>query len=901
MRWTAVLLFVLPVVGWGQRWELKQARNLGRLPATEQITGISIQFARTTAQQAELEQLLDQLHRPGSPLFHQWLEPSQFADRFGLSEAEVGQVEQWLSGNGLRVSHRSQTRTYVLAEGSAREVERAFGTELRRYEHRGKLHFANAGPLRLPASIERLVQHVGGLDDFLPTPSQTRQPLPELNLPSGRHALAPDDFAVIYNLKASLDRGIDGTGQKIAVVGQSGIDLNDMRVFRSRFQLAANDPDVILYPGSRDPGLNEAQAEANLDLQWSGAVARNAKLIYVYGTNVFAALAYVVDQKLAPIVSVSFNAGCEAQNSPPVLASARSLAQMANALGITWVNSSGDAGPAGCDDNGSTTAQNGYGPRYPAIVPEVTAVGGTELDDRGGTYWSSTNDANFASVLSYIPEMPWNQSRAGATIASSGGGISAFYNRPPWQEGPGIGTELFRMSPDVSLAASSYNGYLVVFDGDGFVFGGTSAGTPAFAGMLALILQSTNQTALGNVNRLLYPLAQTNPEAFHDIAVGNTRVPCAAGSKDCTAGTIGYDAKPGFDMATGLGSVDFERLLAAWPRQQATRSLVTASSSRNPLFAATQNGALTWSFVLTLKEHAGVATTITGLKIDAVDLSGQIVNSFASATLAAGGTTSAALVARGLTVGQTTTVLVEGRDEGGRTWSQTLFLPVAGLPPAPVITGIANGASFAQTFAPGSILSVFGRDLAAGTQAAATVPLISFSAGIVASVDGVSAPFYYVSPGQINLQIPYETRTGNARLTIGYTQGSSTSVTVPVQATAPGIFTNAQQFTVPQTRCGRGQACILFLTGQGQVSPAIATGAAPPATAQFTQLPRPVAPVTMTIGDVPAAIEFAGIPFGLVGVTQINFTVAANTPTGTQRVVVKVGTVESGGARIDVF
>jgi len=223
------------------------------------------------------------------------------------------------------------------------------------------------------------------------------------------------------------------------------------------------------------------------------------------------------------------------------------------------------------------------------------------------------------------------------------------------------------------------------------------------------------------------------------------------------------------------------------------------------------------------------------------------------------------------------------------------------LPPAPVITGIANGASFQQAFAPGSIISVFGRDLAAGTQAAAAVPLIAYKAGITATVDGVNAPFYYVSPGQINLQIPYETQTCTARLTIGYTQGGSATVNVPVQAVAPGIFTNTQSLTVPQTRCGRGETCILYITGQGAVSPAIATGAAPASNATLAQLPRPVAPVAMTIGDVAAEVVFAGIPYGLVGVTQINFTVAPNTPVGTQRVVVKVGATESGGARIEIF
>jgi uncharacterized protein (TIGR03437 family) len=873
LRLTLILL--LSMVGWSQRWELKSARNLGALADGEAVAGISVRFARSAAKQVALEQFLQELHRPGSPEFHKWLQPEEFASRFGLSEAEVGRVERWLGASGFAVKHRSRTRTFVTVSGNARAVRRAFSTELRRYEHKGKIHFANATAVSFPAEVADLVQHVDGLDDFLPEPNQTRPPEPEGNIAGGRHVLAPDDYAVIYSIKPALARGIDGTGQRIAVVGQSNIDLNDMRLFRSRYRLAANEPDVILYPGSANPGFNDAQGEANLDLQWAGAVARNAKLIYVYGTSVFSALAHVVDQRLAPIVSVSFSAGCELQNSQSALTSLRNLAQAANALGITWVNSSGDGGPAGCDANSSSIAQNGFSPRVPSIIPEVTSVGGTELNDRNGNYWNATNDENQASALSYIPEIPWNESRAGITIASGGGGISAFFPRPSWQEGPGVGNEQFRKSPDVALAASTYNGYSVITNGSAFIYGGTSAGTPAFAGMLALVLQATNQTGLGNVNRLLYPLAQSNPEAFQDISSGSTRVPCAAGSKDCNGINFGYEATPGYDMATGLGSIHFENLLNAWPRQQATRALVTLSSNRNPVYATSTNGALGWAFTLTLKEHAGVSATITSFKIDGENLTGQTGNFFGATNLNAAGSLNAPLVTSAGIVGTTRTIEIAGEDANGNSWTQTLFLPFLGLAPTPTITGIANGASFLTAFAPGSVISVFGRDLAAGTQAAAAVPLIAYSGGISATVDGVNAPFYYVSPGQINLQIPYATQPGTARLTIGYPQGGSASVNVPIQAVAPGIFTNTSSFTVPQTRCGRGETCILYITGQGAVSPAIATGAAPALNASLAQLPRPVAPVSMTIGEVPAEVVFAGIPYGLVGVMQINFTVAA--------------------------
>ena len=135
---------------------------------------------------------------------------------------------------------------------------------------------------------------------------------------------------------------------------------------------------------------------------------------------------------------------------------------------------------------------------------------------------------------------------------------------------------------------------------------------------------------------------------------------------------------------------------------------------------------------------------------------------------------------------------------------------------------------------------------------------------------------------------------------LGYPQGNSASISFEVSAAAPGIFVEGAGFAVPQTSCARNETCILFINGQGAVAPAIATGAAPAATATLASLPRPTANVTMTIGGVTAKILFAGIPPGLVGVTQINFTVAPETPAGPQMIVVKVGDIESGGAKLNV-
>ncbi len=812
--------------------------------------GYTVVLPRSPERQAELDAFLENQHNPGSPDYRRWLSPEEFGRRFGPSGDELAKLR-----SRYRVDRESRGRQLLRLRERPRPSE---GTTV--------------------------------LEDLTPR-SQVRA-TPQANLPNGMRFLAPEDYSNIY----SIPRRLTGAGQRIVVVGQSAIQIEDMRAFRRRFGMPDNDPEVILVPGATDPGFTEDQLEANLDLQWAGAVAPRARILYVYAPSVVTALAYAIDQNLAPLISVSFTVGCEASLSQNTLAAFRSLAQQAAAQGITWLNASGDAGPAGCDGNRSFIAQSGFGVEMPNSVPEITAVGGTELNDRNGNFWSSAGAA-----LGYIPETAWNQSLRNITLASGGGGVSIFFPRPPWQVAPGITTESTRLVPDLSLTASTYNGYGVIHRGSLTIVGGTSAGTPAFAAMLALLLEETGATGLGNINRILYALANTRPEVFNDVNTGDIRVPCIEGTPDCVNGFFGYATGPGYDLATGLGSIHLERFLAAWPRGNATRSLVTISSNRNPVFQTSTPQGPAWTVNLSFVEHAAVGTRITSFRIDDQEQVSQLeVALGGTLQLAAARPATIGLTFRNLSVPLTRTIAVAGRDDSGQTWNQTLFISFVGPAAAPRITGIANGASFAQSFAPGSILSVFGTGLAEGTQAAAALPLTRFFRGLTATVNGEIARFYYVSPTQVNLQIPYEVRPGPATLTLNLSQQAATSINFAVSETAPGIFTTSDLFTVPQRSCARGGTCILFITGQGAVSPAVKTGEGP-AARTVAELPRPLAPVSMTIGDVPAQIVFAGIPTSLVGVTQINFTVAPNTPLGSQRVVVRVGNNESAGARIEVI
>ena len=214
-----------------------------------------------------------------------------------------------------------------------------------------------------------------------------------------------------------------------------------------------------------------------------------------------------------------------------------------------------------------------------------------------------------------------------------------------------------------------------------------------------------------------------------------------------------------------------------------------------------------------------------------------------------------------------------GVDASGKQWTQQFTVLFDGPQTQLAIGGASNAASGQQSYAPGMLLSVYGTALGDFVQSAGTVPLPQYLAGFEASVNGVTAPLYYVSPNQVNVQIPYETQPGTAALVVGNPYVNSNNYNLKIVAAAPGIFMTNGFTAAPFSSAARGQTTTLFVTGDGQVSPALATGAAPASGTPLAQLPKSVLPVTVTVAGQKADIAFQGIPSGLVGVTQINYVV----------------------------
>lgn len=650
------------------------AQDLGEAPQGRMLESLTLHFGLSAAQQTALDQLLADQQNPESASYHQWLTPEQFGEQFGLSDSDVAKVTAWLTGQGFTVTGVGRSKTFVTFSGTVATAERAFQTSIHSLTENGEQHIGNVTEPQLPAGLASVTASISGLNDFkLRSRAQVRQVAPDAaehpqytSSVSGDHYIAPGDFYTIYDINPLLTSSVNGSGITIAVMGQTDISLSDVAAFRTAAGLAANVPTVKVY-GS-DPGTSKNDVtEAQLDVEWSGAVAPSATILYVNSTDVLGtSLVQAIDNDVAPIITVSYG-DCESGFGSTGLNAYNQLFAQANAEGITIMGPGGDSGATDCDYNVSV-ATGGLAVDFPASSPFVTGVGGSMFNEGSGSYWNTTNGTYAGSAISYIPEAVWNETAsAGATeLSAGGGGASKFFTKPTWQTGTGVPNDSSRDVPDLALnAAYLHDGYLFCAQGfctNGFrdaqgyldEVGGTSVGTPSFAGMVALLEQKLGGTRLGNINAKLYALANSTyyNNVFHDITVGNNDSPCRTGSPNCAnGGSIGYNATTGYDQASGWGSVDGYNLVNDWNLVgtgggSTTGTAVSTTTLSLAIGTTTQCGAVTgstYNFTVTVTGTAGTPTGSVQFLVDNVAVG--------SAVMLSGGTATYTLSTTGLSSG----------------------------------------------------------------------------------------------------------------------------------------------------------------------------------------------------------------------------------------------------------
>jgi len=656
------------------------ANDRGHADASLAMKDMLLLLQPTQARSAALKQYVNDLHNPNSPSFHKWLTPEQYALQYGVGDGDIKTVSDWLATNGFTVEQVARGKNWIRFSGTSSQVENAFQTTIHAYSVEGLTHYANATNISIPAALAPAVAGVVRLNNFLAhaehvspatmtrdktgnfvrvaddrTPTLAGNNSYPAFTSSGNQItnyLMPGDFAKIYDAQSVVASGVDGSGVSIAIVGRSDINLSDVEAFRTISGLPFNDPTIIY--ATTDPGdIPGDDLEASLDVEWAGAIAPRAAIHYVVGAStattdgVDVAASYIVDNTIAPIMTVSFGL-CEAELSDTQVNFYHLLWQQAASEGISVFVSSGDAGASGCNNPGYVSTVYGYGVNGLASTPYNVAVGGTEFNDADlTTYWNLNNAANLTSAKGYIPEAVWNESCTQNVVPgltncnfppyylysyAGGGGASSCatrttddtgteycasgYAKPDWQSAPGVPKDSVRDIPDISLAAASEHvPYILCYQGgcqwttnsDGSIvlqqanlIGGTSAASPSMASIMALVEQKNGQFQ-GVANYQLYKLAaaqksgscdaskRTDPSqgsecVFNDITAGSNAVPCFKGNQDCqgddqpvqvgvslppavfypTSQLDGHRATSGYDLGTGLGSVNVANLVSAW-------------------------------------------------------------------------------------------------------------------------------------------------------------------------------------------------------------------------------------------------------------------------------------------------------------------------------------------------
>lgn len=611
--------------------------DLGRVPDSFALPHMTLVLKSSAAQMQSLKTLTAAQQNPASPLYHHWLTTAQYRQAFAPAAADIDRLTSWLGRQGFVVNAVAGSGLSIDFTGTAGLVRQTFATGIHAVSMRSGTHISNIGDPSIPAALAPVVAGIASLNDFRPHPvmhavgavrhaagggwklspaassahSGTARPNLTFASSGTYYDVSPADFATIYDVGPlrTAATPLTGAGETVAVLELSDMQTVDWISFRNQFGLSpyGGSLNSVQPGGCADPGTNDAEGEAALDAEWVGAAAPAAAVVVASCSDsattdgLTLALTGEVNAASPPaVISISYGQ-CETSLGASFVLNWSQLMQQAAAEGISVFVSSGDSASAGCDDDSAMAATGGLAVNGLATTAYAVAVGGTDFADTlmgsDADYWSAANASGGGSALSYVPEVPWNNSCAGALLAaaegaSSGlafcnsqagqdfldivggsGGASTIVAKPAWQATTiaGVPDDGVRDIPDVALfAGNGLYGHALLYcmsdtteggsacsydsgsDDLALSAGGTSFAAPAFAGIMALIDQK-NAALQGNPAPRLYALAAAEYGnasvtsacnaslgntvggscVFHNVTAGDNDVPCQPGSTNC--------------------------------------------------------------------------------------------------------------------------------------------------------------------------------------------------------------------------------------------------------------------------------------------------------------------------------------------------------------------------------
>ena len=520
---------------------ISQAQYKGRMATAKQL---DLTVALPLRNQSDLKILLQRLYNPKDALYGKYLTPTEFTANYGPTQTDYDAVKNYFISKGYAIGKSHENRTLLKVSASVAKIENSLQVNLNTYTKKNKSFYAPDTNPELPSLIATKVIGIIGLDNsvnyrphnriLINKTKSAQSPLQNGTGPG--NAFSPNDIRKAYNLTTIPTTG---KGQVVALVELDGYTTSDILTYQQYYHLPAIPLENVLVDGF-DGTPSGGSGEVTLDIEMVLAVAQGLEKIIVYeGPNdssnngLLSIYQKIADDNTAKQISTSWGSPERDIGKVALNADNQIFMQMA-AQGQTLFAASGDNGAY------DTPAGHSLNVDDPASNPYVVGVGGTSL----------ILDVS----QNYSSESVWND---GLASRGAGGGVSVIWPIPSYQIGvPGIASSRFRNVPDVALNSDPDTGYSVYYDGQWQEDGGTSAAAPLWAAYLALVNEQRvldGKAVMGHMLPRLYALEATSSylDDFHDITQGNN---------------FHYRAGPGYDNATGLGTINsnlFNDLIAS--------------------------------------------------------------------------------------------------------------------------------------------------------------------------------------------------------------------------------------------------------------------------------------------------------------------------------------------------